>query len=119
MKFRRGPAKTGPCLFLRFLAANYELPRATNYRIVQPVRRAPWGRCSAEGETPPLNQELRCGMEVLLRRRQAPTTMRLFWEDKAMRKRVLTTRALVARGLTAGLFAAFVLFGLSASPAWS
>jgi uncharacterized protein len=36
-----------------------------------------------------------------------------------MRKRVHTTRALVARGLTAGLFAAFVLFGLSASPAWS
>jgi TRAP transporter TAXI family solute receptor len=36
-----------------------------------------------------------------------------------MRKRVLATRAFVARGLTAGLFAAVVLFGLSGSPAWS
>lgn len=36
-----------------------------------------------------------------------------------MRKRVHTTRALVERGLTAGLFAAFLLFGLSGSPAWS
>jgi len=36
-----------------------------------------------------------------------------------MRKRVLATRAFVARGLTAGLFAAFALIALSGSPAWS
>jgi len=36
-----------------------------------------------------------------------------------MHKRVLATRAFVARGLTAALFAAFVLVGLSASTAWS
>jgi len=35
-----------------------------------------------------------------------------------MHKRVLATRAVVARGLTAALFAAFVLVGLSASAAW-
>ncbi len=36
-----------------------------------------------------------------------------------MHNRVRVTRAFVARGLTAGLFAAFVLFGLSGSAAWS
>ena len=36
-----------------------------------------------------------------------------------MRKRVLATRAFIARGLTAGLFAAFALIALSGSPAWS
>jgi uncharacterized protein len=36
-----------------------------------------------------------------------------------MRNRVFATRAFVARGLTASLFAAFALFALSGSPAWS
>lgn len=36
-----------------------------------------------------------------------------------MRTSVFSTRALIARALTAGLFAAVTLFGLSGSPAWS
>ena len=36
-----------------------------------------------------------------------------------MRTSVFSTRALIARALTAGLFAAVALFGLSGSPAWS
>ena len=36
-----------------------------------------------------------------------------------MRTNVFSTRALIARALTAGLFAAVTLFGLSGSPAWS
>src|SRR6185437_12393351 len=56
------------------------------------------------------------GVEELRRRQAAPSIDKAALGGKAMHK--LNTRAFIARGLTAGLFAA-ALIGMSGSAAWS
>jgi hypothetical protein len=78
------------------------------------------GRRYAEwSNEPPAKKETTGGVEGLLKASNGANNNEAALGGKAMRSSVFSTRALIARALTAGLFAAVALFGLSGPPAWS